>query len=85
VVNWWLADKYVASRLRLQDLPKADLSLNVPRDYPVLGRCFALYYNPTRLGTLEIHPAYKYTTETPKVHGQRADRRGAASWLSHDN
>jgi hypothetical protein len=25
VVNWWLADKYVASRFRLQDLPDADL------------------------------------------------------------
>jgi hypothetical protein len=33
-----------------------------------LGRCFALYYNQTRLGRLEIHPDYGYTTETPRVH-----------------
>ena len=68
VVNWWLSDKYVASHFRLQDLPDAHLRLNVPHDTPVLGRCFALYYNQTRLGRLEIHPAYKYATETPQVY-----------------
>jgi hypothetical protein len=34
----------------------------------VAGRCFAVYYNQTRIGRLEIHPAYKYTTETPQVY-----------------
>jgi hypothetical protein len=70
VVNWWLADKYVASRFRLQDLPDADLRLNVPHDAPVLGRCFALYYNQTRLGRIEIHPKFfpEYTTQTPYVY-----------------
>lgn len=69
VVNWFLADKYVGSRFRLQDLPDGNVKLNVPYDSgPVAGRCFALYYNQTRLGRLEIHPAYKYTIETPQVH-----------------
>jgi hypothetical protein len=68
VVNWFLADKYVASRFRLQDLPDGDVRLNIDFDSgPVLGRCFALYYNQTRLGRIEIHPQYEYTTETPKV------------------
>ena len=42
VMNWWLADKYVASRFRLQDLPDGDLKLNVDfDDGAVLGRAFA--------------------------------------------
>ena len=31
-------------------------------------RCFAVYYNQTRIGRLEIHPGFKYTTETPQVY-----------------
>jgi hypothetical protein len=69
VVNWFLADEGVGSCFRLQDLPDGDMSLNIDYDSgPVLGRCFAVYYNQTRIGRLEIHPAYKYTTETPQVY-----------------
>jgi hypothetical protein len=68
VVNWFLADDYVASRFFLQDLPDGDVRLNIGFDSgPVPGRCFALYYNQTRLGRIEIHAQYEYTTETPKV------------------
>jgi hypothetical protein len=64
VVNWWLADEFTASRFRLQDLPAGDLSLNVDFSHgPVLGRSFAIYYNQTRVGRLEITSGYKYTTE----------------------
>ena len=53
----------------MQDLPDCDLSLNVEFDHgPTLGRCFALYYNQTRVGRLEISPGYHYTTETPLLY-----------------
>ena len=69
VVNWWLADEYVASRFRLQDLPAGDVSLNVDfSDGPRLGRSFAIYYNQTRIGSLEIRPDYKYSTALPEVN-----------------
>jgi hypothetical protein len=70
VVNWWLADKYVASRFRLQDLPDGDVRLNIHYDSrPVAGRCFAVYYNQIRIGRLEIHPSYfpDYSSQTPYV------------------
>jgi hypothetical protein len=69
VVNWMLADEYVPGRFRLQELPDGDVSLNVDFDSgPVYGRCFAVYYNQTRVGRLEIHPGYDYTAETPQVY-----------------
>jgi hypothetical protein len=69
VVNWWLADEFTASRFRLEDLPAGDISLNV--DYssgPTLGRSFAIYYNQTRIGGLEISPGHKYRTDLPEVY-----------------
>jgi hypothetical protein len=66
VVNWWLADEYVGSRWRLQDLPDGDLRLH--SDGPILGRSFALFYNQMRLGELKVHPAFEYSTEAPQVH-----------------
>lgn len=66
VVNSWLADEYVNSRWRLQELPKTELSLGF-RDSPEFGRCYKIFYNQTHLGELEISPAYKYTTEAPQV------------------
>ena len=69
VVNWWLADEFTKSRFRLQDLPEGDVLLNVDFDSgPRLGRCFALYYNQTDIGRLEIDPSYYYTTENPNVY-----------------
>jgi hypothetical protein len=70
VVNRWLADEHVGSRWRLQALPKADLSLNVDfSSGPIVGRCYAIFYNQSHLGELEIRPAYEppYSTETPQV------------------
>jgi hypothetical protein len=68
VVNWWLADEFTESRFRLQDLPDGDVRLNIDyRAGPVYGRCFALYYNQTKLGRLEIHPSYNYSIQTPEV------------------
>jgi len=64
-----LADDSTKSRFRLQDLPDGDLSLNVDfSDGPTLGRSFALYYNQTKLGRLEISPSYPYSTQSPKVY-----------------
>ena len=68
VVNWWLADKHVGSRWRLQELPDGDLGLFVTiSSGPVLGRGYAIFHNQVRLGTLEIHPHYPYGSESPKV------------------
>jgi hypothetical protein len=68
VVNRWLADDFTASRFRLQELPDGDVRLNVDASHgPVYGRCFAIYYNQTKLGRLEIHPMYGYNTEAQKV------------------
>ena len=84
VVNWWLAT--LESRFRLQDLPDDDLRLNVPDDGPVLGRCFAVYYNQTRVGQARNSPRLSrvHHPDPGCVH-QRADRLVAASWLSHDH
>jgi hypothetical protein len=71
VVNWWFADKYVGSRFRLQELPDGNVKLNIGYDSgPVAGRCFAVYYNQSRIGRIEIHPdAFpEYTTQTPRVY-----------------
>jgi hypothetical protein len=76
VVNWWFGGEYVASRFRLQDLPDGDVSINTDGyDGPVLGRCFAVYYNQTCIGRVEIHPSLRvdqgnltrYTAQTPYV------------------
>jgi hypothetical protein len=69
VVNWWLADEFTASRFRLQDLPDGDLSLNV--DFsggPTLGRSFAVYYNQTRVGRLEVSPGNEYKRGVPETY-----------------
>ena len=70
VVNRSLAEgEFTASRFRLQDLPDGDLSLNVDTsDGPTLGRCFAIYFNQTRVGRLEISPRYDYTSDIPEVY-----------------
>lgn len=70
VTNWWLADEFTASRFRLQDLPDGDLSLNVDfSSGPSLGRCFAIYYNQTRIGRLEIAPGgHEYNPASPEVY-----------------
>ena len=66
VTNRWLAT--LESRFRLQELPDDHLRLNVPDDQPVFGCSFAIYYNQTRVGRLEICPSYRgYTSETPEV------------------
>lgn len=45
------------------------MSLNVDFDSgPTLGRCFALYYNQTHIGRLEIRPSRGYTPENPNVY-----------------
>jgi hypothetical protein len=69
VVNRSLADKFTESRFRFQDLPDGTVTLNVGFDSgPVFGRCFALYSNQTDIRRLEVRPAYKYSTESPKVY-----------------
>jgi hypothetical protein len=66
VVNQWLATS--ESRFRLQELSDGNLRLNVPDDQPVFGRPFAIYYNQSPVGRLEICPSYRgYTSETPEV------------------
>jgi hypothetical protein len=67
VVNSWLADEFIGSRWRLQELPDGDVRLNVDfSDGPRLGRCYELFYNQVSLGRLEIQPGYEYL-ETPRL------------------
>jgi hypothetical protein len=69
VVNWWLADEFTASPFRLQDLPDGDLRLNVdPSHGPTIGRCYAIYFNQTRVGRLEISPGIDYRDAIPEVY-----------------
>lgn len=69
VVNWWLAGEYRASRFRLQDLPDGDLRINVDfSDGPIIGRCYAIYFNQTRVGRLEILPGIDYRNAFPDVY-----------------
>jgi len=67
VVNWWFADEYRSSRWRLQELPTTELRIGF-RDSPAYGRRYAIFHNQTRLGELEVQPAYKYSTEEPQVY-----------------
>jgi hypothetical protein len=66
VVNWWLADKYVDSPWRLQELTDTHLSLS-GGDYPSFGRAFAVFYNQVRLGRLEVSADGDYCLLGPKV------------------
>jgi hypothetical protein len=68
VVNCWLAEKYVGSRWRLQELPTTELRLNHFSSGPEFGRRYALFHNQIKLGELEISPSISYSTETPEVH-----------------
>jgi hypothetical protein len=68
VVNWWLADEFVGSRWRIQEVAEGDVRLNVDfSDGPTLGRCYSLFHNQVEIGRLEIRPGYKYSREIPKV------------------
>jgi hypothetical protein len=65
VVNWWLGDPHVAGPWCLQELPDAELSLDVS-DWPTHGRRYAIFHNQERLGTLEVSDFF-YRTEAPRV------------------
>jgi hypothetical protein len=72
-VNWWLADEYVQSRWRLQELPETELHLPMafsgyePQG-PTFGRSYAVFYNQVRLGALEVTPSYRgYSADDPCV------------------
>ena len=72
IVNWQLGEES-KSHFRLQDLPDVDLdldmlvSLNVDFSDPTLGRSFAIYYNQTEVGRLQVSPG-PYTAQSPKVY-----------------
>jgi len=70
VVNWWLVEEFVQSRWRLQELPSTELKLNRFSTGPDFGRRYALFYNQTPLGELEISPSFDYTTEAPQVRAE---------------
>jgi hypothetical protein len=66
VVNWWLADPYVGGPWRLQELPDTELRIG-NWDSPHVGRRFAVFHNQVSVGTLEVSPDYKYSSEKPTV------------------
>ena len=66
VANWWLTT--LESRFRLQELPDDHLRLNVADDQPMFGRSFAIYYNQSLVGRLEIRSGFpEYTAQIPQV------------------
>jgi hypothetical protein len=68
IMNEWLADEYVGSRWRLQDLPDWDVRLNVDYSYgPTIGRSYDVFHNQVKLGRLEIRPGYPYSPQAPNV------------------
>jgi hypothetical protein len=67
VVNWWLADDHVGGPWRLQELPDTELKLDFS-DMPDFGRRYAIFHNQVRLGTLEVSPDFRYSSEKPNVH-----------------
>jgi hypothetical protein len=67
VVNRWLAEDYFGGTpWRLQELPDTELKLGY-REGPDFGRRYAIFYNQVSLGTLEVSPGYRYSTEKPVV------------------
>jgi hypothetical protein len=67
VINWWLAQEYVGSRWRLQELPETEMRLHGVFDYgPAFGRSYAVFYNQVRLGGLELEP-FHYSADSPRV------------------
>lgn len=68
VVNWWLADEYVGSPWRLQELPETDLMTGAPFvDGPSYGRSYEIFYNQARMGKMEIEA----TLDFDPSHGHR--------------
>jgi len=60
-----LAAPHVGGPWRLQELPDAELSLDVS-DSPTHGRRYAIFHNQERVGTLEVSDFF-YRTEAPRV------------------
>jgi hypothetical protein len=63
-----LAEDFIGSRWRLQELPDGDVRLNVDYSHgPIYGRCYAVFHNQVELGRLEIRPGHSYDAKTPEV------------------
>ena len=67
VVNCWLGDEHVGGPWRLQELPDTDLTLNAS-DMPDFGRRYSIFHNQVDLGTLEVSPDYRYSSQEPLVY-----------------
>jgi hypothetical protein len=69
VVNSWLADPDAyphGNPWRLQELPKSEL-LALGYFGPTYGRTYAVFHNQVRVGEIEIAPAWKYSTQDPRI------------------
>jgi len=67
VVNWWLSEAPGGSSWRLQELPDTELRLQFS-DTPTFGRRYSIFHNQVCLGSIELSPEYKYSTEKPIVN-----------------
>ena len=61
VLNWYLADDTISSPWRLQEL--SDTDVGTAETGPISGRTYAVFYNQTQLGRLEIHGDVFYGKE----------------------
>ena len=68
VMNWYLAEEYIRSPWRLQELPDTDVG--TAESGPIPGRAYAVFYNQIKLGKLEIHGRAFYGREDKTIFAQ---------------
>jgi hypothetical protein len=66
VMNWYLAYDHDNSPWRLQELPDTDVGS--ADTGPISGRTYAVFYNQSRVGKLEIHGDVFYGKEERKIY-----------------
>ena len=68
VMNWYLAEDYITSPFRLQELPDNDVG--TADTGPMSGRVYAVFYNQIEVGKLEIHGGVFYGREERTITTQ---------------
>jgi len=68
-MNWYLAEDFISSHWRLQELPDTDVG--TAETGPMFGRTYDIFYNQARVGKIEIRGGVffgkKERTVTPKL------------------
>ena len=70
----YLAEDFIGSRCRLQELPDADVG--TAETGPMLGRTYEVFYNQIGVGKLEIHGNVFYGKKEENCHRQAGIKLG---------